>query len=399
MKAGLLFVAVTCALATSVAAAAEAPAAATKSPFVVLGYNDLGMHCMNQDFSEFMILPPYNNLHAQVLLRSGVRPRIVSQGVTVSYAIPTNTHSFDKTNFWDYVDDLLGVSLAPDVGLTGNGMWGTMKPTTGGDWCVTGIPVTPVNDLWELDPYNVATITVSAGRRELAQTHAVVPVSWEISCWLCHNGDDAPSSVLDAHDQLHGTTLHAQYSVQGIPVLCGSCHAQPELGAPGSPDSCTLSSAVHTAHAARMDDVLEMTSGVACYACHPGMETQCFRDVHYQRGMTCTDCHASMEAVGDPSRRPWTDMPTCGGCHQKAGSRYEQASTLYRDSKGHGGVHCEACHGSPHAITPTVVPADNIQAIEHQGYAGTISDCRVCHLVTPKSAFRHDVPARNRSAG
>ena len=27
---------------------------------VVLGYNDLGMHCMNQDFSEFMILPPFN---------------------------------------------------------------------------------------------------------------------------------------------------------------------------------------------------------------------------------------------------------------------------------------------------------------------------------------------------
>jgi hypothetical protein len=27
-------------------------------PYVVLGYNDLGMHCMQQDFSEMMILPP-----------------------------------------------------------------------------------------------------------------------------------------------------------------------------------------------------------------------------------------------------------------------------------------------------------------------------------------------------
>jgi len=367
---------------------------------VVISYNDLGMHCMNQDFSEFMILPPFNTLHAQVILRSGVHPQIVTNGVTVSYSIPTNTHSWDKTNFWVWCPDLLGVSLPDDIGLTGNGLWGTMTPTAWGDWCATGIPITPINDAGLEDPYNLATVVVSAGARELARTHAVVPVSWEISCWLCHNGSDAPASVLDAHDRLHGTSLYSRYTDQGKPVLCGGCHQQPELGAlaPGTPGVTTLSGAMHTAHASRMDDVLAMMpGGVSCYACHPGMETQCLRDVHYQKNMTCVDCHASMEGVGSPDRRPWVDLPSCGGCHHKPGSQYEQSGTLYRNSKGHGGVYCEACHGTPHAVTPTVVQADNIQAIELQGHAGAISDCTVCHLVKPRNAFGHRWARKGRT--
>ncbi len=51
-----------------------------QNPFVVLGYNDLGMHCMNQDFSQLCILPPFNNLHAQVIDRRGEEPRIASSG-------------------------------------------------------------------------------------------------------------------------------------------------------------------------------------------------------------------------------------------------------------------------------------------------------------------------------
>ena len=70
--------------------------------YVVLGYNDLGMHCINQDFSEIMVLPPYNNLYAQIIQRGGEDPRIVSSGVTVNYYIPANTTSANKTNFWDF---------------------------------------------------------------------------------------------------------------------------------------------------------------------------------------------------------------------------------------------------------------------------------------------------------
>ena len=51
----------------------------------------------------------------------------------------------------------------------------------------------------------------------------------------------------------------------------------------------------------------------------------------------------------------------------------------YRDSTGHGGLFCETCHGSPHAILPSSQPNDNIQNIALQGHAGTLEDCKVCH--------------------
>jgi len=75
--------------------------AIVNTPWVVLGYNELGMHCMNQDFSEICILPPFNNLRAQVIVR-GEDPHIVTSGATVSYKVPGNTSSAGKTNFWTY---------------------------------------------------------------------------------------------------------------------------------------------------------------------------------------------------------------------------------------------------------------------------------------------------------
>ena len=37
----------------------------------VLAANDLGMHCMDREFSVFSILPPFNVVNAQVVLRDG----------------------------------------------------------------------------------------------------------------------------------------------------------------------------------------------------------------------------------------------------------------------------------------------------------------------------------------
>ena len=352
---------------------------------VVLGYNDLGMHCMNQDFSEIMILPPFNNLRAQVIDRSGEEPRIVTGGVNLTYSVLQNTHSADKTNFWTYAFALLGVGPAPNVGLTGNGMSGTMSLTGQNDWVATGIPITPLNDSRVLNAYPLGVITVMSGGTALARTQATVPVSWEISCNLCHDspGVSTATDILRAHDRLHGTTLEQQK-----PVACGRCHAQPPLASilPGDPARHTLSRAMHGAHASRMGSV---GVDVVCYACHPGIQTQCLRDVHASKGMTCLDCHESMEAVADPGRRPWVDEPRCGDCHTRAGFEFEQANTLFRDSKGHHQVHCAACHGSPHAVVPTTVQADNLQSLALQGHAGPIDTCTVCHRNRPDDAFTH----------
>jgi len=362
--------------------------AVTPGSMTVLGFNDLGMHCMNQDFSEMMILPPFNNLHAQVIDRSGEDPRIVTSGVSVTYTIPSNTTSANKTNFWDYAQALFGTALTPNVGLTGNGLAGSMTPAAGGIWEATGIPITPLNDAMQEDPYPLATVTVSKNGVTTGQTQAVVPVSWEISCNLCHNtpGVSTAMDILQAHDRLHDTTL----ATGPKPVACGSCHTQPPLAAliPGNPNLPTLSSAMHTSHSTRMA-AAGLTN--SCYACHPGIRTQCLRDVHAANGMTCTDCHGAMAAVGNPSRRPWVDEPRCGTCHTRAGFEFEQPNTLYRNSKGHHNIYCAACHGSPHAITPTTTPQDNVQAIAVQGHAGTIDTCTVCHSSTPDESFPHSV--------
>jgi hypothetical protein len=169
-------------------------------------------------------------------------------------------------------------------------------------------------------------------------------------------------------------------------VFCAQCHADPAVGSAGRPGVSTLSSAMHTAHAPRMA-AAHLDND--CYACHPGFRTQCQRDVHSLAGMNCNSCHNSMIAVGNPARQPWTDVPRCDSCHRRANFEFEQPGTRFRDSVGHQGVSCMACHGSPHVITPSANAADNIQAIVKQGHAGVIDTCIVCHSSTPTEAFPH----------
>ncbi|MFO0941495.1 MAG: hypothetical protein U0930_12095 [Pirellulales bacterium] len=365
----------------------KSTAAGSSPSFVVLGYNDLGMHCMNQDFSQLCILPPFNNLHAQVIQR-GAEPKIITSGVDVQFRIPGNTTSSNKTNFWLYDKALFGVDLPNNVGLTGNGLHGSMKPTGTNDWAATGIPITPIDDSGKLNPYNLSEIKVLKNGTSVATTHAVVPVSWEISCNLCHApgqaGPAVDADILRKHDQKHHTKL-----LGGSPVLCAACHADPALGTKGVPGVKSMSHAMHGSHANRMQPVAAL--GNTCYACHPGFQTNCQRDIHFAKGIFCVDCHGDMSAVSAPSRTPWVSEPTCGSCHKKMKPefQFEEPGKLFKDSHGHGNVHCSACHGSPHAIGPAVTAADNLQAIERQGHAGTISKCTVCHTSVPKEAFEH----------
>jgi hypothetical protein len=53
--------------------------------------------------------------------------------------------------------------------------------------------------------------------------------------------------------------------------------------------------------------------------------------------------------------------------------------SLYRFSSGHGGLACEACHGSTHAEYPAIHPNDNVQSTRIQGHAGTLVECASCH--------------------
>jgi hypothetical protein len=108
--------------------------------------------------------------------------------------------------------------------------------------------------------------------------------------------------------------------------------------------------------------------------------------------LKCQSCHGTMATVASSiqsGRRPWQDEPKCGNtaCH---GSNYaEESGKLYRNSVGHGGVYCSACHGSPHAIFPSREANDNLQNINLQGHAGALRDCMVCHSTPPTDPGPH----------
>lgn len=373
-------------------------APAVGSKYVMMAYNDLGMHCMNPTFGEFCLLPPYNTVRATVIQR-GEEPKIISSSTSlkVNYFIPGNTVSSIKTDFWDYSLKLFGVNLPANVGLTGNGLTGFMVPLRAErQWEASGIPLTdrmdPVNgNPPEINPFPLATVELRDAKTNAIQawTKTVVPVSTEMACNTCHNtpGMTVESDILSDHDRLHGTDL-----MNSKPVLCASCHADPALGAPGKPGIPSMSHAMHGAHAPRMQEI-RLTGANTCYTCHPGNRTQCQRDIHSAKGMSCVNCHGDEFAVANVNRRPWVDEPSCASCHKsrKPNFDFEEPGKLFRNSKGHGGVACAVCHGSPHAITPTVTEADNVQANLLQGFSGVIRDCKVCHIKTPGDKFFHKI--------
>ncbi|MCU7819792.1 MAG: hypothetical protein KZQ56_11130 [gamma proteobacterium symbiont of Lucinoma myriamae] len=89
-------------------------------------------------------------------------------------------------------------------------------------------------------------------------------------------------------------------------------------------------------------------------------------------------------ANGGPTNLPLLKFPD---------SRFATTEALYRLSgaengnkatgmeKGHGGLSCEGCHGSTHAIWPNMNPNanDNKASNDLQGHSGTIIECSTCH--------------------
>ena len=50
----------------------------------VLGWNNLGMHCMDSDCSVFSILPPYNTIEAQLIVNGQLLSNGTGYQLTVS---------------------------------------------------------------------------------------------------------------------------------------------------------------------------------------------------------------------------------------------------------------------------------------------------------------------------
>lgn len=375
---------------------------ATSAAYIVVAWNDLGMHCLNPSYDSAVILPPHNNLFAQVIKR-GNKPQIVSSGLTVSYRILNNTDSYDKggfKSFWTNAVTLfqglfpsMSNPLPKNIGLTGNGLSGAMTPN-GSHFEVSGIPVVPYDDGSTVrNPYQVAEVTVKDGAGNVvALTRATVPTSDEINCGKCHGNNNISTfdAILNAHDAFQGA-INGKLLRNSKPVLCASCHGSPALGAPlkqnpNNPGATIpyLSQAIHSFHAGSNVSVKP-----TCYDCHPGASTKCNRSTqHTASDGNCTNvsCHGSLSNVASTiaaGRVPWLSEPKCVNCHTSVSQVDTETlpvpQKLYRNAVGHGGVFCAGCHGSPHAMVPSNEPKDNFQALQYQGVPYVLGDCRTCH--------------------
>lgn len=402
---------------------------ATAANFTVIGWNNLGMHCVDGvDDSVFSILPPFNILNAQ-LVNKGTG-QLVTTGVTLSYTATTDTHgsintiSSTKTNFWQYAATLFPpLAPAPDVGLTGTPM-ASLTPatmpfdTSFGYFEALGIPMTPYDDNKNVNYYPMVQVTAkdTAGN-VLATTKVVLPVSDEINCLACHASTtstnaaanaakptagwvfdpnpvtDWKKNVLRLHDQMqatdgtYATALAAigrtgglyNAALAGKPVLCAACHVSNALTEVGYPNGITgiepLTQALHSTHATAVDPASGKTldaldNRTACYQCHPGSTTQCMR------GAMST----LLDSAGNLAIN-------CQNCHGKMSNVGAAGRVGWFQTPN-----CQACHNNGQRL---------LSAVDANGNLLTTTDTRFASNANtpPASAFPTLMPTNAPAGG
>lgn len=420
-----------------------------KDEYVLLSWNNLGMHCISDADNYWVLLPPANDLYAQ-LIKRGDKPEVLSEGIVISYEVEEGfKRPYEHSDFWKNAKSLFGAEPAEGIGLAGKGVDGEMDRHDNGLFEAKLIPVMPYTD----DGYNPFPLFTITARDEktnevLAKTKVVAPTSTEMGCKNCHGGpwkvdnragisDKAAANVLEVHDRKHGTDLLAK-AESGSPQLCQGCHPDPVLGSEGDGKRLNLPAAIHGFHA----NFVAGYGNRACNSCHPNDPkgaTLCQRGFHRDDNIHCTTCHgtiedhaaslllkekelgkeradkllkniktrtvASLEDVNP--RTPWLNEPDCLNCHkgfQTPESKNMSAfntwtsgpEELYRvrfDETGK--LSCEGCHGSPHANYPTKniygENRDNIQPLQYQGKAASIGKdaCWVCHTGKMPEKSKH----------
>lgn len=371
----------------------QAATAATQK-YSVLAWNDLGMHCMDgKDYSIMSILPPYNNLRAQVVNVSTGKQ--ATSGVTLTYealADPSgsiNTVSSTKTNFWQYVSSLYGASPKADRGLNLSSTTisnpvpsktpAAMSYNATQKWFeAEGIPLTPYDDNLKKNYYPMTKVVAKdASGNVLASTQTVLPVSDEMSCKNCHASNasaaarppvkgwanytadvekDWKKNILRLHDDKHandavyqaalaklspsgsGANGLAARAEAGTPTLCASCHGSNALNSPGytvtvNGKSVTISAmtaAMHSKHSSVTDPSTQL----------------------------------KLDAVGNRN--------ACYSCHPGS-----ETKCLRGAMSNISGVECQSCHGSMAAVGQSSrvgwLQEPNCQSCHHDGKRETVA--------------------------
>jgi hypothetical protein len=419
-----------------------------KDDYVLLVWNDLGMHCISDCDPWFILLPPANTLEAQ-LIKRGPTPELISEGVTLNYRVEKGFENpSGHVQFWEFAESYFGQALPENVGLGGKGLSGTFDfHEDRNGFIAEMIPVVPYKDDGSFNPYPQFYVDAVDNETNdvLISTKVVAPVSTEMGCRNCHGGgwrvndvsgvaDETAMNILKVHDRINHTNLN-ETALAGKPQLCQSCHADPALNAPGKPEHNNFSAAMHGWHA----NYMYVEGGKACVMCHPASptgNTRCNRGIHSQLGLNCTNCHGTITdhaasllnaqpetassadllenlktvftvSTTDVNPRiPWAQEPDCLGCHED----FEKPETgftafnkwnsefaeLYRIRTADAGIRCIACHNSTHSVYPARNAfgwnLDNTQPMQYSGKPlpiGSGFSCEVCHQQEMEESIHH----------
>jgi hypothetical protein len=419
------------------------------SKYILLVWNNLGMHCVSDSDPWFVILPPANTLEAQLIKRGPV-PEIITDGFNLSYQVEAGyEYPTSHTEFWNYSEKIFGVKLEEDLGLKGKGLSGSFDfNEETNSYIASYIPVLPYKDDGTYNPYPLFTVwvkDVNTGETVL-ETKVVAPTSTEIGCRNCHGGDwrvndmagfsdETAVNILKTHDQISKTNLYEK-AVKGEPMLCQNCHADPILDSEGKAEHLNFSAAMHGFHA----NYAIVSGAQACVLCHPAYpkgRTRCSRGLHGGIGLTCVECHSNFQdhalallrgqidhnraqvlmknleanQVGSKEeitgRMPWLQEPDCLTCHQDFEKPLpgvnafnvwnEDSAELYRMRTDNAMIRCPACHGSTHALYPATnfygKQRDNIQPMQYSSSPfpiGSNITCEVCHIQKMEDPIHHE---------
>ncbi len=144
--------------------------------YVILAWNDLGMHCDQNDIFLF-----YGLASVQHLEGPGIAPRqrsasLITSGVTVTYEFPKKKNSALHTNFWAFAPQF-GCNAPINVGIPVRPLAGEHEAGGGREELGGGghSHHPPYDDDGTWDPYGTAIITVKDIRAAPCRTRTSLP--------------------------------------------------------------------------------------------------------------------------------------------------------------------------------------------------------------------------------
>jgi len=254
------------------------------------------------------------------------------------------------------------------------------------------------------------------------------PESWKMklvqSCNNCHedevttfthsrhfeeiqNGNlDAPvcSDCHARHKVLSPRDPESLVSVAKLDLTCSRCHIgyensihRPEKSSDPRLETCVV---CHTGHSTNMADanssVFEMGIANVCLKCHEGMLKIKIGEAHYDihgkqfemiqknQAVDCGKCH--QYHFNAPEHPAFTGIKrSCGECHPKQQTEYEQSSHYYALAKGHEEApDCITCHGERDVLKTN-------ETFQGQSIVSLCSSCHSDREVTLKFQLNQEV--------